>query len=275
MPGPSLAQGPSVPVATPGSTISNPVGWQPDNPSALPVCAGIVLLFLVMVGAGLYWSWQLDAEPKNDAESPVPVIARDLDAAEAATLLHAPPGRILTLVMFGLMKKGNIRLYSVDPVRLEVVSRNDLTYYEKTFVDAICQDALDDAKLPACFRELSQHVTGKVRHASLRYTEDFYRNKIEEAWADLDGTETPELKVQKYDDHMLWLMADGDFGRKLDEKSLAALLGVVDQREARMEYLMSSLMARSVEGISSRIIRDPEEYLIHLSEFAAGKKRHL
>jgi len=141
-------------------------------------------------------------------------VNQNLDPVEAAMLLRDDPRRILTMIMFGLMKKGNVKLISTEPLRLQLVARKDLNYYEALFADAIKGDALDEDKLLACFKALAQRVVDKTRPYSRKDTEAFYRQKIDDAWKDVQALDTPELKLQKYDTNMFWLMADEQFASK-------------------------------------------------------------
>lgn len=118
------------------------------------------------------------------------------------------------MIMFDLMKKGNIKLISTEPVRLEPVARKDLNYYETAFMDAIKGDALDEEKLVDCFKLLARRVVDKTRPYCRKDTEAYYKQRIEDAWNDVKAVDTPELKLQKYDTAMLWLMADEQFATK-------------------------------------------------------------
>ncbi len=144
-------------------------------------------------------------------------VNKNLDPVEAATLLRIDPKRVLTMIMFGLMKNGNIKLLGTDPIRLEPVSRKGLNYYEKLYMDAIVGDKLDEDKLLDCFKVLARRVVDKTRPYCRKDTEDYYRTKIEEAWAEIKAVDTPELKLEKYDTNMFWLMADEQFTKKTKE----------------------------------------------------------
>ena len=102
------------------------------------LCANPVILIIIIVILGFGFG----QFGRSSYTSPVVSmdgigINKDLDPVEAATLLRIDPKRVLTMVMFGMMKKGNVKLISTDPIRLELVSRQDLNYYEKLFADAI------------------------------------------------------------------------------------------------------------------------------------------
>jgi len=141
-------------------------------------------------------------------------VNKNLDPVEAATLLRIDPKRVLTMIMFELMKNGNIKLLGTEPIRLEPVSRKGLNYYEKLYMDAIVGDKLDEDKLLDCFKVLARRVVDKTRPYCRKDTEDYYRSKIEEAWAEIKAVDTPELKLEKYDTNMFWLMADEQFNKK-------------------------------------------------------------
>ena len=141
-------------------------------------------------------------------------VNQNLDPVEAAMLLRVDPKRILTMIMFGLLKKGNAKLLSTEPLRIELVARKDLNYYEARFADAIKGDTLNEDKLLDCFKTLAQRVVDKTRPYSRKETEAFYRQKIDDMWKDVQAVDTPELKLQKYDTDMFWLMADEQFATK-------------------------------------------------------------
>ena len=179
------------------------------------LCANPVILIIIIVILGFGFG----QFGRSSYTSPVVSmdgigINKDLDPVEAATLLRIDPKRVLTMVMFDMMKKGNVKLISTDPIRLELVSRQDLNYYEKLYADAIINNALDEDALLNCFKVLARRVVDKTRPYSRKDTELYYKQKIDEAWAQIQAVDTPELKLQKYDTNMIWLMADEQFKQK-------------------------------------------------------------
>jgi hypothetical protein len=209
-PGAVAAKATEVPYTTPGSGLWGPLGTLCD-------CAGpmfFVFIFIVIAIGSIAGSFM-----RQPYSSPVVSmdgigINKNLDPVEAATLLKADPRRVLTMIMFGMMKKGNIKLISTDPIRLELVSRQDLNYYEKLFADSIVNDRLDEDKLLDCFKVLARRTVDKTRPYCRKDTEDYYRQKIEQSWREIQAVDTPELKLQKYDTDMFWLMADEQFAKK-------------------------------------------------------------
>lgn len=171
-------------------------------------------LSLVLIGLLPYFL-RTSANFLHDRLSPG--IIRDPDPVEAAVLMRVAPGRILTIIMFGLMKKGNIKLTSIEPVRLEIVSMKGLNYYEKLFVDAIKDDLPVEPKMIDCFRTLNQRVLDKTRPSDRERMAGQCRERIAGAWNDLESVDTPELKQRKFNDHVLWLIADEEYARKITE----------------------------------------------------------
>ena len=195
------------------------------SPTATPSAAASCFACLVCLAPFLVFGIIIYAVVKRRKPYSPPVVGmagvsnvnKILDPVEAATLLRADPRMVLTMIMFGLMKKGNVKLISTDPIRLQPVSEWDLNYYEKLFVSAIIVDHLDEEKLLECFKVLAHCVADKVRHYNRKETEDYYREKISQAWAAIQAVDTPELKLEKYDADMFWLMADEQFKQKTSD----------------------------------------------------------
>ncbi|HEY3274915.1 MAG TPA: hypothetical protein VGJ92_14180 [Methanocella sp.] len=132
----------------------------------------------------------------------------DLDPVEAATLLRIAPERILTMILFGLVRKGNVRITSIDPLRVELVSRKGLNYYEKWFVASMDGDSPDVNALLTCFQTLALQVADSMRLYSVGQTKDYFGGLIEDAWTDVEAVATPELAVRQAEAEALWLMID-------------------------------------------------------------------
>jgi hypothetical protein len=194
------------------SDLSGVVSGIFDNICSLAFC-GIWIIVPIMIIIGI-----LGGNRKNYGSPTLSMngmgVNQNLDPVEAAMLLRDDPRRILTMIMFGLMKKGNVKLISTEPLQLQLVARKDLNYYEALFADAIKGDVLNEDKLLTCFKALAQRVVDKTRPYSRKETEAFYRKKIDDAWNDVKALDTPELKLQKYDTNMFWLMADEQFTSK-------------------------------------------------------------
>jgi hypothetical protein len=196
----------------------------------------------------------------------------DLDPVEAATLLRIPPGRILTMILYGLVRKGNMRLTSVDPVRLELVSRKGLNYYEKWFMTAMDGDSPDVNALLTCFQTLALQVADGMRLFSVEQTKDYFGGLIEDAWKDVEAVDTPELAVRQEDAEALWLMIDELYRQQVssevpEEENDARPLAwwyygseiapkCRDRPVPMIEWPYSRPVAEYMTSVSSRIVND-------------------
>lgn len=179
----------------------------------------VIGLFVVVFSAAIWGSRGVYVSPEVSMDGVG--VNKDLDPVEAAMLLRADPRRILTMILFGLLKKGNVKLSSTEPLKLELVSRFNSTYYEVAFLDAIKGDTLNEELLVTCFKLLAQRVVDKTRPFCRKDTEAYYKQRIEDAWSDVKAVDTPMLKLQRYDTAMLWLMADEQFATRTKDSMRA------------------------------------------------------
>jgi hypothetical protein len=64
---------------------------------------------------------------------------------------------------------------------------------------------------------LIRSVSKKMKGFSHKETVAYYKKIMERAWQQVEAADTPEMKGQKFDDHMGWTMLDDDFnGRTQD-----------------------------------------------------------
>jgi hypothetical protein len=142
-------------------------------------------------------------------------IKRGLTAVEAAVLLETPLDRVLTMILFGLIKKNAARVVSEEPLRVEASSPTPegLHDYELDFLPAIVMPESRErqAKLRDITVQLVKAVQAKMKGFSLRETRDYYRGIIEKAWQEVEQAGTPEVRSQKFDEQLEWTMLDRDF----------------------------------------------------------------
>jgi hypothetical protein len=144
-------------------------------------------------------------------------IKRGLAAPEAALLLEKPLDKVLTMVMFGLMKKGALALVSEEPLKLKAqsVSANGLRKYEKAFLDAIESDGdLDQSKLQDVIVDMIDELENKMKGFSYKETVEYYRSIVNTAWRLVTEAATPELKAEEFSNSLEWTMLDDDFDNR-------------------------------------------------------------
>ena len=142
-------------------------------------------------------------------------IKRGLTAVEAAILLEQPLDKVLTMILFGVIKKGAAEVVRRDPLEIKVLSPQpeDLYDYEKDFLTAFGEKAvsLRKGKVEAAVVALVKSVSAKMKGFSRAETAEYYKSITKRAWEQVEAANTPEVKSQKFDEVMEWTMLDRDY----------------------------------------------------------------
>jgi len=163
-------------------------------------------------------------EPKLSME--VLGVRKGLTAVEAAVLLGVDPRKVLTMILFGLLRKNAVEVIETEPyLRLKILSTSNLHYYEISFIDAVIKPSLmsaDDAlagtlsdkKLSDVINELHTEVDEKVKYYCRADTTAYYRRVVGKAWAQVAAAKTPEVKAVKFNEDLEWLIIDPRFKKR-------------------------------------------------------------
>ena len=142
-------------------------------------------------------------------------IKRGLTAIEAAILLERPPDKIFTMILFSLIQKNAAKVLKKDPLKLEFTDPppKDLRKYETQFVEAYQNESsrVKKTALQDLMIGLIKSVGKKMEGFSHRETVRYYEDIIKRAWQQVEDADTPEVKSEKYNDHMGWTMLDREF----------------------------------------------------------------
>jgi len=141
-------------------------------------------------------------------------VKRGLTAVEAAILLETPLNKVLTMILFGLLKKGAVTVLDDDPLKIQAgePQPEDLHPYEKKFLEAVKKDhTLGQGQLRTTMTELVKAVNNKMKGFSRRETVTYYQDIVRRAWQQVEGAETPEVRSQRFDEGLEWTMLDDDF----------------------------------------------------------------
>jgi len=149
-------------------------------------------------------------------------IRRGLTAVEASYLLDVKPTRIVTEILYSLLKKRAVWVESTTPaLKLKVMQpfqdktgtpETPLRYYEIDFLNAIKEDGtLDEQKLAQTIMFLRDSVEEKLRGYCRRDTIDYYSKIVAKAWEQVEQAGTPELASKAYDEQLLWLFLDPNY----------------------------------------------------------------
>ncbi|NPV56204.1 MAG: hypothetical protein HPY76_05945 [Anaerolineae bacterium] len=145
-------------------------------------------------------------------------IKRGLTAVEAAILMEQPMDRVITMILFSVIKKGAATVVTREPLKLNV---NDplpegLHAYEISFLEAFKQSNAKERtkELQDMVIALIRSVSQKMKGFSHKETVDYYKDIMERAWAQVEAADTPDVKVERFDEYMGWTMLDGDFDNR-------------------------------------------------------------
>jgi hypothetical protein len=145
-------------------------------------------------------------------------IKRGLTAVEAATLMEEPLDKVMTMILFGVIKKNAARVISREPLQLEVVSSlpADLHDYESSFLVAFRESDIIRRRnlLSDMTVNLVKSVSEKMKGFSRKETQDYYKNIMEQAWNQVETAQTPEIKSQAFDQNLEWTMLDHDYDNR-------------------------------------------------------------
>ena len=146
-------------------------------------------------------------------------IKRGLTAVEAAILMEQPLDKVMTMILFGVVKKGAAEVETRDPLKLKITQPlpDGLHEYEKQFLAAFRPDAnlkqrrtdLQDMTI-----NLIKSVSQKMKGFSRKETVDYYKNIMERAWQQIAAADTPEVQSELLDKAMEWTMLDKDYDER-------------------------------------------------------------
>jgi hypothetical protein len=154
-------------------------------------------------------------------------IKRGLTAVEAAILMGEPLDKVMTMILFGVVKKGAARVVTRDPLKIEAADPlpEGLHEYEKQFLEAFKYAKRNEQRqaLENMVIALVRSVSEKMKGFSRRETIAYYKNIMEKAWQQVEQANTPEVQGQLFDKNLEWTMLDKDY----DDRTRRVLRGPV------------------------------------------------
>ncbi len=151
-------------------------------------------------------------------------IRRGLTAVEAAVLMGSPLDKVMTMILFGVVKKGAAEVTSRDPLQLKIAESlpESLRGYEKAFVESFVKPEVARRKeLQAMVVALVKSVEEKMKGYSQKETVEYYKSINERAWAQIEAAGTPEVKSQMFEEALEWTMLDKNY----DDRSRRVFTG--------------------------------------------------
>jgi len=147
-------------------------------------------------------------------------IKRGLTAVEAGILLEEPLDKILTMILFGLLKKELVTVLNRDPLKIDIVETlpEGLYPYEKAFLESFKDENKTKrrAGIKSLMIDLVKSVADKMKGFSSKETKDYYQDIIRRAWQAVETAQTPDVKSAQYDHTLEWTMLDKEFNNRTE-----------------------------------------------------------
>lgn len=147
-------------------------------------------------------------------------IKRGLTAVEAGILLEEPLDKVLTMILFGLLKKELVTVLNRDPLKIEIVKTlpEGLYPYEQAFLESFEHENIAKRRtgIKSLMIDLVKSVADKMKGFSAKETKEYYQDIIRRAWEAVESAQTPEVKSAQYDHTLEWTMLDKEFNDRTD-----------------------------------------------------------
>lgn len=151
-------------------------------------------------------------------------IKRGLTAVEAGILLEDPLDKVLTMILFGLLKKQAIEVVSKEPMEIKPTETlpEGLHEYEQDFIKAFTKTRRNEQRtaLQNLLVKLVKSVEEKMKGFSPQETKAYYKDIVRRAWMAVEGAQTPEIKSAQYDHTLEWTMLDDNFNARTKQTFL-------------------------------------------------------
>ncbi len=189
-------------------------------------CVGFGLFFVGIFALAIYSSiWGARKRKLKYLSPKITVeghgIKRGLTSVEAAILLEQPIDKVMTMILFSVIKKGAATVISRDPLKVDVEQPlpAGLQPYETEFLTAMQETNLKEQrkKLQDVTVNLIKGVEGKMKGFSQKETVAYYKDIMDRAWSQVQAADTPEMKMQKFDEYMGWTLLDKDFNQRTQQ----------------------------------------------------------
>ena len=182
-------------------------------------CFGFGLFFIAIFGFSIYQG-TVGANKRKMSYLPPKMkiegngIKRGLTAVEAAILMEQPMDKVLTMILFGTLKKEAATVIRQEPLQIKVADPlpEELRIYEKQFLDAFKQpEKIRRSALQSMMTTLVKSVADKMKGFSRKETIAYYEDIMRRAWTMVEQADTPQVKSEYYDQTLEWTMLDDDY----------------------------------------------------------------
>ena len=155
-------------------------------------------------------------------------IKRGLTAPQAAVLLELPLGKVVGMVLFGLLKKGVLSQVSDDPFAVRVnqlytIPENRrrtaaklgivIHDYEHAFIDAlkVHSGPTETCDLSKPMGKLVKSTTKRMKGFDLDVTREYYQSIVARAWTEAKSVGEFKGRTEVIERNFEWMMMDPDW----------------------------------------------------------------
>jgi hypothetical protein len=204
----------------PESQIVKPPSISFDSSAICPalICLGFLGFFVLTIYSATVGAKKRKLKylpPKISVEGHG--IKRGLTAVEAAILMEQPMDKVMTMILFSVLKKESAEVIKREPLEIKSVYPlpEGLHEYEEKFLIAMVKDTKEKKlAMQEMIVDLVNSVSKKMKGFSRKETVAYYRDIMEKAWNQVEAAQTPEVKSQKFDENMDWTMLDKQFDNR-------------------------------------------------------------
>jgi hypothetical protein len=138
-------------------------------------------------------------------------VRRGLTVPEVAVLMEEPVDRVMSLVLFGLIRKECLKVTGRSPLKLAVAKADAAQFsYETEFVKSVQDDGkLSEPEAAKVLSDLIKKVGDKMKGYSRKRSLEYYRDIMRRAWS--------QVGAEDYSQAFEWLLLDRNFGQTARE----------------------------------------------------------
>jgi hypothetical protein len=221
-------------------------------------------------------------------------IKRGLTAVEAGILQQEPLDKVLTMVLFGVVKKNAAKVTSKAPVKVEasVPLPAGLYDYETEFLAALANDKPAGRRkdLQEMTINLVRSVSQKMKGFSRKETVAYYRDIMQRAWQEIEKAGTPAVRSRLYQESLEWTMLDKNYEKRTEDvfsgpfltpswwghydpdyhpatsRTTSPRTSTPDGRPALPGSALAASVVTGVQGLSAKVLGDVKAFTSGVSD---------
>jgi len=139
-------------------------------------------------------------------------VRRGLTVPEVAVLMQKPLDKVMALLLFGMIRKGLVKVVSRQPMKLEALPGEEPAFsYEKEFTAAVKDDGkVDPNEAARIVTDLIKRVQEKMKGFNRKKSLAYYQDIMRKAW--------DQVGKDDYSQAFEWLLLDKDFGQTAQQR---------------------------------------------------------